>query len=245
MLTYDILENNPDEFAVINLIEYNAQIYCRNGSLPGYGSFNYGEVLNITIQTNEEQTFCQQTVIRDCNLDLQLVEFQLEVNIKENTPPFFQEQIPSTFEIAFGGISSYQTPPVVDNELNSQASILLLQSEGYEKYYPSFLTLYVPTQTLKFEPLQWNRGQTYYFSIVLNEVDSVSIYTEYFCKVSVLDGLASRLTGDYTDITMMLGDLVQPTWQAPMNMTLTFSENINMARMSGDWLEMFEIYWYE
>ena len=35
MLTYDINEKNPDELAIINLIQSNAQFYCQDGSTPG------------------------------------------------------------------------------------------------------------------------------------------------------------------------------------------------------------------
>ena len=61
---------------------------------------------------------------------------------------------------------------------------------------------------LTFSPVAWNRGQTYYYTIILAEENSETVFNEYLCIVTVTNGLSSRPLGpEYIDITYTVMNL--------------------------------------
>ena len=76
-------------------------------------------------------------------------------------------------------------PPIIDKEQNDLTKVYIDETAGLEDYYPSFISLDSVENVINFRPEAWNRGQTYYFTIVLQEENSESIFTEYFCEVKV------------------------------------------------------------
>ena len=56
-----------------------------------------------------------KVLVRDCDNQSEL---NLEIDVLENTPPYFIQSPDPIFKIAFGEIISYKLPPVEDSESN-------------------------------------------------------------------------------------------------------------------------------
>ena len=217
---YNLIRENIGDSkltTLINQMSPNAEFTCKNGERPDNMVTYTQSTQTISVQTNEETNTCEHAVIRDCNIDNGLLELHFNINVLPNTPPIFLDELETSFEIVMKKLkpAKVSLPTVVDKERNAKVDTILDATDGREASYPAFVRLEdvitrgsITGTNLVFEPLAWNRGQKYYFSIILQEQNSVYIYNEYFCDVTVSNGIAERDPGlAYTDIEFTIEDL--------------------------------------
>ena len=95
---------------------------------------------------------CEKTVIRDCDEQNRLLELQLDINVMENTPPYFESIVKKTFKIENNQASRYELPKILDKEGNANVKILIAETDGLENYYPSFVKVNGLQNAINFDP---------------------------------------------------------------------------------------------
>ena len=82
---------------------------------------------------------------------------------------------------------SYKMPAWSDAEGNDVAEIYVTEMDGQPGKFPKFLLFENSTNTLNFRPRDfWDDGKTFFFSIVIKEKNSDSVFYAYYCTVQML-----------------------------------------------------------
>jgi len=87
----------------------------------------------------------------------------------------------------------YKLPALKDNEGNDDPEVYIANMTNQP--FPPFLFFNNDTNSLKFTPHSiWYRGRTYYFTIVVKEMHSDSIFYTYYCTVKIAGEILDPLT---------------------------------------------------
>ena len=123
-------------------------------------------------------------MIRECDAESRLIELYLDIDVLVNTFPHFESEIQTYFEVSL--VQSLLIPdstlvflPQIIDEMKHDESILLIQvlENNYEAF-PPFISYNIGANSLAFSPEEWNRGQSYFFNLILADPDSDMIYFE-------------------------------------------------------------------
>jgi len=123
----------------------------------------------------------QRTILRSCTAS-NLYELYLYIEVKNNNYPDFTKEIDTSFRLTVGKVFEYRLPPIVDKEGNDEPEVYVKAVDGQP--YPKFLFFENSTNTITFRPDDpWDKGEIFYFQLIVKEKNSDVIVYPYYCKV--------------------------------------------------------------
>ena len=186
VMQYDIQREN-DKTISAYFSGSEVEVIFQNGTnANSLATFNVGQN-SIDIQTdNDEMVGIQKTIIRACdNLD-RLLEMNLYVEILSNTYPDFVSEPETSFIVAVGDTYQYKLPAVTDPEGNDKPEVYIGYMDQQEDKFPDFILYNNVSSTITFKPRSFrDSGRTYYFTIVVKEENSDSVWYSYYATVRV------------------------------------------------------------
>ena len=88
---------------------------------------------------------------------------------------------------------TYILPRVVDREGNADPRIRIEPFKGQEGRYPNFMTSFDSNKRLTFFTQDYSlEGQTFYFTIIVEEEGSATLFYPYYCSVRVMFSDAAK-----------------------------------------------------
>ena len=258
-LSYDLYGSNNQPRAA-TLMESDAKMIFQDGtdasSLATYDRNSF----TIAIQTDEEITGVQRTIIRSCDKLNRLLEMNLYIEVLTNTYPEFVSEPDTTFVVELNEVLQYKLPDALDPEGNDEPEIYVGKMVNQEDKYPDFLIYSNETKTIKFEPKDKKyAGQTFYFTIVIKEKNSDSVKFDYYATVRVA-GIPSQgsVTGQTTETGAAgeegielnaNGDPIQTINYTIQYVddkgrgSLKFTRPIHMKWLEENFYDFFRVYW--
>ena len=171
-----------------------------DGVLGYWDRYERGGTFNIEVH-NKFLAGDHQTYLRGCTKQSEIIELKLDMKIKGNLLPRFEEKLQTKFEAIVGETVEYQIPKAVDPEGNDNPEVYIDTSESTEFEFPPYLYFSNITNTLKFRPhTDLFQGVNYIFDIIVKEAKS-DRFERHSCSVMVPgDVIDPMLYYNYTDI---------------------------------------------
>ena len=124
--------------------------------------------------------------------------------------------------------------------------ITISSSVGRDEAYASFVSYQSRQNALSFAPREGNRGQTYYFTLVLADPNQDRQYEVYDCRVQVTDGIATRVPNAiYSDIQFIVSKVKHVSDHLAAEIKFNKPVNLSFMEDTDAFLEMFDVKWYQ
>jgi len=239
-LAYVIGEASSSQ-GIVNQMDGTQTWMFQNGTnaVGSLGSWNrFDRSGTIYIQTDSSQAEgMQRTVLRGCSRFDALLELYLYVYVAKNTYPDFIREISTSWTLSVGDVVNYKLPDLKDAEDNDDSEVYVNSMPNQE--YPPFLYYNNDTRTLTFTPhSQWYQGITYYFIIMVKEVNSDTVFYPYYCTVKMLGTKLDPWEAlNFTDLTFSMGPIDRES-----KGTLVWSAPVDLQFVKENWNTMFDVY---
>lgn len=182
------ISNNENESLGETLLDGNTNLIFQNGTdTTGFATFNRAKY-SVGIQTDDEKAVgTHRTIIRNCDGLNRLLELNLYIKVLSNTHPDFTTEMKTTFTLKVNETLRYKLPPIKDSDGNDEPEVYIKTMEAQEDQYPKFLKFDNSTRTLIFHPKdKFDQGKIFYFTVILKEKNSDTIFYPYYCTVKIL-----------------------------------------------------------
>ena len=134
----------------------------------------------------------QRLVLRGCDNTNNLLEINFYVNVSSNSAPEFNTDIQTQWALNVNDVVPYKLPAWTDPEGNDPGQVYINSMENQD--FPAFVTFDNATNTIKMSPnTTAYQGRTYYFSVVLKEINSDYMLNIYYMTI--------KINGDPVDAT--------------------------------------------
>lgn len=173
----------------------------------------------------------QRLVLRGCDNNNNLLEVNFYVNVSSNSAPEFNTDIQTQWALNVNDKVPYKLPSWTDPEGNDVGQVYINSMENQD--FPAFIHWDNTTYTITMEPNSTKyQGKTYYFSVVLKEINSDFMMNIYYMTV--------KINGDPVDESAQTINATQVSINVPSldyhsNGVLTFTVDVQMDLLLADW----------
>lgn len=174
---------------VFSMMDRQREFIFQNGSscsaFAWLDSGSFEKNTTIWVQTDEENLVgTQRTIIRGCDSMSRLHEINFYVNVTSNSAPEFTEGIQTQWNLNVGDKFNYKLPPFKDPEGNDVGEVYINSMENQD--FPAFINYTNATKTIAMNPNNLlYQGRTYYFSVVLKELNSDFMMNIYYMTIKI------------------------------------------------------------